>query len=91
MVKIRLSAACTNIGVTATGVNSTSGFITNSGTTVKTLTVGNGASTDFTYTGVIQHNVALTKTGTSTDTGTSANTYRGTRQMYQGTVAIGGG
>lgn len=79
----------TNIGVTATGVNSTSGFITNSSTTVKTLTVGNGASTDFTYAGVIQHNVALTKTGTAALTLNNANTYRGATTIYQGTVALG--
>lgn len=57
-------------------VNSTSGFITNSATSIKTLTVGNGVTSDFTYSGVIQHNVALAKTGTAALTLNNANTYK---------------
>ena len=78
-----------NPGVPAAGVNSTSGFITNSGTTIKTLTVGNGVSADFTYSGVIQHNVALAKTGTAVLTLNNANTYRGDTTISAGTLKLG--
>ncbi len=70
-------------------VNSTSGFITNSGTAVKTLTVGNGAVADFTYSGVIQHNVALTKIGSAELTLNNANTYRGDTTISAGSVKLG--
>lgn len=73
----------------ATNVSATNnGYITNSSTTVKTLTVGNGVSTDFTYRGVIQHNVALTKIGTSMLTLTNANTYTGTTTVNVGTLKL---
>jgi autotransporter-associated beta strand protein len=75
--------------VATTSAGSTSGFITNSGTTVKTLTVGNGVSTNFAYAGVIQHNVALTKTGTATMTLHNANTYTGNTVITGGTLALG--
>lgn len=78
-----------NPGTPATGVNSTSGFITNSGTTMKTLTVGNGVSADFTYSGVIQHNVAVAKTGTATMTLNNANTYRGDTTISAGALKLG--
>ncbi|MBL9182202.1 MAG: autotransporter-associated beta strand repeat-containing protein [Verrucomicrobiaceae bacterium] len=79
----------TNPGTPATGVNSTSGFITNAATTVNTLTVGNGVTSNFTYSGVIQHNVALTKTGTATMTLNNANTYTGNTVITGGTLALG--
>lgn len=79
----------TNVVTTTTTVNNTSGFITNSGTTNKTLTVGNGVSTDFSYAGVIQHNVALTKTGTAVMTLQNANTYMGNTVITGGTLALG--
>jgi autotransporter-associated beta strand protein len=75
--------------VTTTAVNSTSGFITNSGTAVKTLTAGNGAVTDFAYSGVIQHNVALTKTGAVNLALNNANTYVGATTISGGSVTLG--
>lgn len=78
-----------NVVTTTTAVNNTSGFITNSGTTNKTLTVGNGVSTNFSYAGVIQHNVALTKTGTAVMTLQNANTYMGNTVITGGTLALG--
>lgn len=79
----------TNPGTPAAGVNSTSGFITNAATTVKTLTTGNGVTTNYTYSGVIQHNVALTKTGTATMTLNNSNTYIGNTVITGGTLALG--
>lgn len=78
----------TNV-VPATTVNSTSGFITNSGTADRTLTVGNGVVSNFAYAGVIQHNVALTKTGAATMTLHNANTYTGATHVAEGTLALG--
>ena len=78
----------TNV-VEAANVNSTSGFITNSGTVVRTLTVGNGVSTDFTYSGVIQHNVGVTKSGSAVFTLNNANTYSGPTQINAGSVKLG--
>ncbi|MBL9131199.1 MAG: autotransporter-associated beta strand repeat-containing protein, partial [Verrucomicrobiaceae bacterium] len=79
----------TNPGTPATTVNSTSGFITNSATTIKTLTVGNGVTTDFAYAGVIQHNVALAKTGSAVLTLNNANTHLGKTTVAEGTVKLG--
>ena len=56
---------------------------------MKTLTVGNGVSADFTYSGVIQHNVALAKTGTAVFTLNNANTYRGDTTISAGTLKLG--
>jgi len=75
--------------VTTTAVNATSGFITNSATAIKTLTVSNGTGSAFTYSGVIQHNVALTKTGTATMTLTNVNTYRGPTFIAGGILSLG--
>ncbi len=74
--------------VSVNTVNSTSGFITNAATSVNTLTVGNGVSTNFSYSGVIQHNVALTKIGTATLTLRNANSYVGATTISAGTVAL---
>jgi autotransporter-associated beta strand protein len=79
----------TNPGTPAAGVNSTSGFITNSGTTMKTLTVGNAVTSDFTYSGVIQHNVSLAKAGSAVFTLNNANTYRGDTTISSGTLKLG--
>ncbi|MGB8170579.1 MAG: autotransporter-associated beta strand repeat-containing protein, partial [Chthoniobacteraceae bacterium] len=65
-----------------------SGYVTNSGPTTKTLMVGNGVITDFTYSGIVQHNVALTKTGSAALTLANANTYRGTTTIAQGTLKL---
>lgn len=77
--------------VVTTAVNVTSGFITNSATTVKTLTVGNGIDVgdDFTFSGVIQHNVALTKTGSADMTLNNVNTYTGATHINGGAVKLG--
>ncbi|MEQ1859582.1 MAG: autotransporter-associated beta strand repeat-containing protein [Chthoniobacteraceae bacterium] len=66
----------------------TSGYITNSAATTNTLTVGNGVSTDFTYSGIVQHNVALTKTGPAVLTLANGNTFRGTTAIDQGTIKL---
>jgi autotransporter-associated beta strand protein len=66
------------------------GFITNSGTTVKTLSVGNGSSGNATYRGVVQHNVALTKTGVDVQTLTNANTYVGPTTINDGVLEVAG-
>jgi autotransporter-associated beta strand protein len=70
--------------VTTTAVNTTSGFITNAGTSVKTLTVGNATTSDFTYSGVIQHNVAVTMAGTGVFTLNNVNTYFGATTLTNG-------
>lgn len=77
--------------VVSTVANVTSGFITNSATTMKTLTVGNGISSgdNFTYSGVIQHNVALTKTGGADLTLNNVNTYTGATHINSGAVKLG--
>jgi autotransporter-associated beta strand protein len=77
--------------VVSTVANVTSGFITNSATTTKTLTVGNGISAgdNFTYSGVIQHNVALTKTGGADLTLNNINTYTGATHINGGAVKLG--
>lgn len=77
--------------VETTAVNTTSGYITNSATSIRTLTVGNGVSSgdDFSYSGVIQHNVALTKIGGATVTLNNANTYLGATHINEGTVKLG--
>lgn len=76
--------------VTTTAFNSTSGFITNGGTAARTLSVGNGVVTDFTYSGVIQHNVALTKIGAATMTLNNNNTYIGTTTVNAGILEVAG-
>ncbi|MBL9114957.1 MAG: autotransporter-associated beta strand repeat-containing protein, partial [Verrucomicrobiaceae bacterium] len=75
--------------VTTTTTGSTQGFVTNGGTSIKTLTVGNGVTSDFVYSGVVQHNVALTKTGTAKLTLHNTNTYLGTTEVAGGTLALG--
>jgi autotransporter-associated beta strand protein len=80
----------TNPGTPATTANVTSGFITNASTSVKTLTVGNTTTSDFTYSGVIQHNVALTMAGTGTLSLNNVNTYYGATTLTNGgSVKIG--
>ena len=74
--------------VSVNTVNSTSGYITNGATTINTLTVGNGVTTDFGYSGVIQHNVALTKVGTANLTLRNANTYLGATTISAGTLTL---
>lgn len=66
-----------------------SGYITNSAVAIKTLTVGQGTTSDFTYSGIVQNNVALTKTGSAIFTLTNANTYRGATTIAQGTFKLG--
>lgn len=78
----------TNPGTPATGPNATSGYITNSSTSNKTLTVGNTVTTDFEYSGIIQHNVSLTKTGTATFTLNNVNTYLGKTTVAGGALKL---
>lgn len=67
----------------------TGGFITNSGTAVKSLTVGNGVTDAFAYSGVIQHNVALVKTGEAVMTLNNVNTYLGNTLVNGGSLRLG--
>jgi autotransporter-associated beta strand protein len=76
--------------VATTAVNSTSGFITNGGTSNRTLSVGNGVTANFAYAGVIQHNVSLTKIGTATMTLHNESTYIGDTTVDGGILEIGG-
>ncbi len=69
----------------------TSGFITNSATNQVTLTAGNNSTTDSTYHGVIQNNVALAKTGSRKLTLTANQTYLGSTTIAQGTLELGNG
>ncbi len=78
-----------NPGSAASGVNSTSGYITNSSTSNKTLTVGNTVTNDFAYSGIIQHNVSLTKTGSATMILRNANTYLGKTTIAEGALMLG--
>lgn len=66
-----------------------SGYITNSAASTNTLTVGNGATTNFTYSGIIQNNVAVTKTGSATMQLDNANTYLGKTTIEQGAIKLG--
>ena len=74
--------------VVATTTNSTSGFITNSGTSVKTLAVGSAVNAS--YSGVIQHNIALTKNGGNVQTLTNVNTYVGPTTITGGVLEVAG-
>ena len=60
-------------------------------TTIHTLSVGNNvAAGTFTYSGVIQNNVALAKQGGATMTLTKDNTFVGTTTVNGGTVEVQG-
>lgn len=65
-----------------------SGRITNSATTDNVLTVN--ASTNYTYNGVIEQNVALTKSGTGMLTLTALSSYRGATTVAAGTLFVNG-
>lgn len=69
-------------------VDNSSGFITNTATTMNTLTVGNGYDGDMTYGGVIQYNVALTKNGLGQLLLTGANTFAGPTIVNTGTLRL---
>jgi len=66
-----------------------SGFITNSATSVNTLTVGNGESGSYAYSGAIQNNVAVTKIGSGTfELRNTTNSYSGKTTVSAGTLRI---
>ena len=67
------------------GVSTTNGIVTNSGT-AKTLTISN-ATGSTTFAGLISGNVALTKSGASTQIISGANTYSGVTTVNGGTLA----
>ena len=69
------------------GVTGNGGYITNTATANNTLTTGNN-STNYTYGGVIQGSIALTKTGSDVMTLTGANTYVGPTNVGQGAVIV---
>jgi autotransporter-associated beta strand protein len=76
-------------GLTPATTNASgSGYITNTATTINTLTVGNSTTTDFVYGGVIQYNVAIAKTGNNNFTVTNANTYNGGTNVNSGTFTV---
>ncbi len=75
----------------ATG-SAVAGYVTNTATTISTLSTGNGvtAGNDFTYSGVIQYNVALTKEGGAKMTVTKDNTYYGPTTVNGATLEVQG-
>jgi autotransporter-associated beta strand protein len=75
----------------ATGT-AVAGYVTNTATTINTLSAGNGvtAGNDFTYSGVIQNNVALTKQGGAKMTLTKDNTYYGATTVNGATLEVQG-
>lgn len=70
---------------TSGGGSTTNSIVTNSGT-AKTLTISN-ATGSTTFAGLISGNVALTKSGASTQTLSGANTYSGVTTVNGGTLA----
>ncbi len=66
---------------------SSAGFITNSATTMNTLTV-NTTAANASFGGVIQNNVNLTKAGAFTQTLTNVNTYSGETKVDAGTLRV---
>jgi autotransporter-associated beta strand protein len=83
----RLTSPATGATAATTNLNG-SGFITNTATTTNVLTVG--ASADAIYSGVIQYNVALTKSGTNVQTLTNFNTYTGPTTVTAGVLEVSG-
>ncbi|MEO6741370.1 MAG: autotransporter-associated beta strand repeat-containing protein, partial [Chthoniobacteraceae bacterium] len=75
----------------ATGT-AVAGYVTNTATTLNTLSTGNSvaAGNDFTYSGVIQNNVSLAKQGGAKMTVTKDNTYVGTTTVNGGTLEVQG-
>jgi autotransporter-associated beta strand protein len=76
--------------VNPTTPSTNSGYVTNSGPSAKTLTVGNGVGTNFTYAGIVEHNVGLSKVGTAQMTLSNANTYTGPTAVSAGVLNISG-
>lgn len=72
----------------AKSVDNASGFITNTATTLNTLTVGNGFDGDTTYGGVIQYNIALTKNGLGELMLTGVNTFFGPTIIHSGSLRL---
>ena len=68
--------------------SSTSGFVSNSAATVNTLSVGNGATGEYAYAGVIQNNIALNKVGPGDLRLTNINTYVGKTTISAGKLVI---
>ncbi len=72
--------------VATTAQASGNGYITNTAPYVNTLTVGNGTAADFTYAGLVQYNVGLTKIGGNILTLLNTNTYAGPTTINAGDV-----
>ncbi|MCX6839395.1 MAG: autotransporter-associated beta strand repeat-containing protein, partial [Verrucomicrobia bacterium] len=72
--------------ITGTAFSSNGGFITNSATVMKTLTVTPTA--DSSYSGVVQNNVNVVKTGAKKLVFTNANTYNGETTVNAGTLEV---
>ena len=78
-------------GATAATTNATgSGYITNTATEFRTLTVGNAATLNSIYGGVIQYNVSVIKAGTNVQTLSNNNTYAGATTVSGGTLTVTG-
>jgi autotransporter-associated beta strand protein len=60
------------------------GYVTNSSTEIKNLTVGNNSTAHFTYGGTIQNNIAVVKTGGHVFRVTAPNTYVGGTNVNAG-------
>lgn len=76
------------VSATVTGdFVSSAGFVTNSATTMNTLTV-NTTAANASFGGVIQNNVNLTKAGAFTQTLTNANTFTGETRVDAGALTV---
>jgi autotransporter-associated beta strand protein len=73
-------------GVTAPGNH----VVTNSSATLSTLTVNTAHGSPFTFDGILNGNLALTKTGADTLTLTGSNTCNGPTTVSAGTLALVG-
>jgi autotransporter-associated beta strand protein len=71
-------------GVTTPGNN----VVTNSSATLSTLTVNTAEGSPFTFDGILNGNLALTKTGADTLTLTGPNNHSGTTTIGDGTLVI---
>ena len=77
-----------NYDLTINGLNGVAGSVRNSGASIKTLSLGNNDATA-SYNGTIDNNIALTKSGTGTQTLSGINTYTGATTINDGILELG--